>query len=82
MRSRNIKSNVIKLFGIGYAMGEWDNLLNHLKNESYKEEDILKAGLIIRNEKNDTYYDRFRNRVIFPIFDVKKNNRVRGKSIG
>jgi len=72
LRSRNIKSNVIKLFGIGYAMGEWDNLLNHLKNESYKEEDILKAGLIIRNEKNDTYYDRFRNRVIFPIFDVKK----------
>lgn len=72
LRSRNIKSNVIKLFGIGYAMGEWDNLLNHLKNEGYKEEDILKAGLIIRNEKNDTYYDRFRNRVIFPIFDVKK----------
>jgi len=68
LRSRNIKSNVIKLFG----MGEWDNLLNHLKNEGYKEEDILKAGLIIRNEKNDTYYDRFRNRVIFPIFDVKK----------
>ena len=72
LRSRNIKSNVIKLFGIGYAMGEWDNLLNYLKNEGYKEEDILKAGLIIRNEKNDTYYDRFRNRVIFPIFDVKK----------
>ncbi|MDD4088237.1 MAG: DNA primase [Tissierellia bacterium] len=70
--SRNIKPGVIKLFGIGYANDEWDNLLNYLKNEGYKVEDILKTGLIIKNEKNNTYYDRFRNRVIFPIFDVKK----------
>jgi len=72
LNSRNIKSNVIKMFGIGYANDEWDNLLNYLKNIGYKIEDILKAGLIIKNEKNNTYYDRFRNRVIFPIFDIKK----------
>jgi DNA primase len=72
LSSRNIKSNVIKLFGIGYANGEWDNLLNYLKNEGYSEEDILKTGLIIKNKNNNTYYDRFRNRVIFPIFDVNK----------
>jgi DNA primase len=70
--SRKINSDVIKSFGIGYAIDGWDNLLNYLKNEGYKEEDILKTGLIIWNDKNNTYYDRFRNRIIFPIFDIKK----------
>ena len=70
--SRNIKSDVIKSFGIGYAIDEWDNLLNYLKNEGYNEEDILKTGLIIWNDKKNTYFDRFRNRIIFPIFDIKK----------
>jgi DNA primase len=72
LNSRNIKADVIKMFGIGYAIDEWDNLLNYLKNKGYKVEDILKTGLIISKEKNGTYYDRFRNRVIFPIFDIKK----------
>jgi DNA primase catalytic core len=70
--SRKINSDVIKSFGIGYAIDGWDNLLNYLKNEGYKEEAILKTGLIIWNDKNNTYYDRFRNRIIFPIFDIKK----------
>ena len=72
LKSRNIDTNVIKMFGIGYAIDEWDNLLNYLKNKGYKVEDISKTGLIINSEKKDTYYDRFRNRVIFPIFDIKK----------
>ncbi len=70
--SRKINKEVIKLFGIGYANNEWDNLLNNLKNKGFQEEDILKTGLIIKNQKNNSYYDRFRNRVMFPIFDVKK----------
>ncbi len=72
LKSRKIYIEVIKSFGIGYANDEWDNLLNYLKNKGYNETDILKTGLIIKNEKNNSYYDRFRNRVIFPIFDVKK----------
>lgn len=71
LQSRKIYPEVIKLFGLGYANKEWDNLLNYLKNKGYREEDILKTGLIIKNDKN-RYYDRFRNRVIFPILDVKK----------
>jgi len=71
--SRKIDVNVIKKFGIGYANNEWDNLLKHLLEKGYKEEEILKTGLIIKNEKRNSYYDRFRNRVIFPIFDIKKN---------
>ena len=72
LNSRKIYAEVIKSFGIGYANDEWDNLLKYLKNKGYSEDDILKTGLIIRNEKNNSYYDRFRNRIMFPIFDIKK----------
>ena len=70
--SRNIDINVIKKFGIGYANNEWDNLLKHLLEKGYTEEEILKTGLIIKKEDKNRCYDRFRNRVIFPIFDIKK----------
>lgn len=70
--SRKIDFNVIKMFGIGYANDEWDNLLKHLLEKGYVEEEIQKTGLIIKVENKNKYYDRFRNRVIFPIFDIKK----------
>lgn len=70
--SRKIDFNVIKMFGIGYANAEWDNLLRHLLEKGYKEEEIQKTGLIIKVKDKNRYYDRFRNRVIFPIFDTKK----------
>ena len=71
LKSRKIDINVIKKFGIGYAINQWDNLLKYLTNKGYIEEDILKTGLIIKNQNSNSYYDRFRNRVMFPIFDVK-----------
>ena len=70
---RNIDQNIIKKFGIGYTVNQWDNLLIYLKKKGYKEEEILKTGLIIYNEKRNSYYDRFRNRIIFPILDIRKN---------
>lgn len=73
LKKRNIDQNIIKKFGIGYTVNQWDNLLIYLRNKGYKEEDILKTGLIIYNEKRNSYYDRFRNRIIFPIFDIRKN---------
>lgn len=71
LRSRKIDIDVIKKFGIGYAINQWDNLLKYLTAKGYIEDDILKTGLIIKNQKNNSYYDRFRNRVMFPIFDIK-----------
>lgn len=73
LQKRNININIIKKFGIGYTVNQWDNLLAHLKRKGYKEEEILKTGLIIAREKKDGHYDRFRNRIMFPIFDIKKN---------
>jgi DNA primase len=69
--SRKIDASVIKMFGIGYASPEWDNLLKHLLAKGFNEEEILDAGLILKN-KNGGCYDRFRDRIIFPIFDIKK----------
>jgi DNA primase len=71
LKSRKIDINVIKKFGIGYAINQWDNLLKYLTHKGYIEEDILKTGLIIKKQNENSYYDRFRNRVMFPIFDVK-----------
>ncbi len=72
LKSRKIDIDVIKKFGIGYAINQWDNLLKYLTSKGYVEEDILKTGLIIKNQDKNSYYDRFRNRVMFPIFDVRK----------
>lgn len=71
LKSRKIDGNVIKKFGIGYAINKWDNLLKYLTGKGYTEEDIFKTGLIVKRQKQDGFYDRFRNRVMFPIIDVK-----------
>lgn len=72
LNSRKITVDVIKTFGIGYSIGEWDNLLKYLYKRGYKEEDIVKSGLVIKNEQKKIIYDRFRNRIMFPIFDIRK----------
>ena len=74
--NRGIKESTIKRFGLGYANDSWNNLLYHLKNKGYKEDLLIDAGLVLKSEKKGTLYDRFRNRVMFPVFDV------RGKVIG
>ncbi|WP_315116839.1 DNA primase [uncultured Clostridium sp.] len=68
---RGLSSRTINRFGLGYALDSWDSLLKHLKGKGYTELDMLSAGLILKN-KNDRYYDRFRNRIIFPVFDYRK----------
>lgn len=72
---RGISENTIRKFGLGFSLNSWDSLLKFLKVRGYKEQDILDAGLIIKKEKGG-FYDRFRNRIIFPVFDYK------GKVIG
>ncbi|WP_207751697.1 DNA primase [Clostridium rhizosphaerae] len=73
--NRGISENTIRHFGLGFAPDSWNGLMNFLKHKGYTELDMLNAGLIIKNQ-NNRFYDRFRNRVIFPVFDYK------GKVIG
>jgi len=68
--NRGITEKLIRNFGLGYSNDSWNSLLNYLKKKGYSELDILNAGLIIKSPKG-TFYDRFRNRVMFPVFDYK-----------
>lgn len=70
LKKRDIDQNDINKFQIGYAADEWQLLLNFLKKRDFSLDLIHKAGLITKG-KNNSYYDKFRNRVIFPIY----NNR-------
>ena len=56
---------------MGFAPNEWDALLKYLKSKGISEELMLKAGLIIAREGKSGYYDRFRNRIVFPILDIQ-----------
>lgn len=76
LQNRNINRKVISQFGLGYALDSWNSIYNYLKEKGYREEDIEKAGLIGRRKDNTGYYDKFRNRIVFPIIDIK--NRVIG----
>ncbi|MBI5124015.1 MAG: DNA primase, partial [Candidatus Omnitrophica bacterium] len=68
--SRGIGEEVVKKFKIGYAPDGWDGLLNFFQKKNIKGAILEKAGLVISNEKGG-WYDRFRKRLIFPIFDLK-----------
>lgn len=69
LADRGINSKAQKLFSIGCAVDSWDALSSYLQGKGYKAEEIKKSGLITRGTKN--YYDVFRNRIIFPIFNMR-----------
>lgn len=71
-KKRNLDSLTVKSFWLGFARDEWTGLFEHLKAKGYTEGDIFDAGLVKRHESG-RYYDTFRNRIMFPIFDTKKN---------
>lgn len=70
--NRGIQKKAQQYFGLGYVPDQWHDLLNHLKKLGFEEKEIEETGLIIKSETKGNYYDRFRNRIIFPIFDLKK----------
>lgn len=67
---RGLTPETIKLFRLGYAFDKWDSLLSHLRLKGVPLAQIEKAGLI-NVKSSGGYYDRFRHRIIFPIFDIK-----------
>ncbi len=78
LEKRNLTSKVIERFGIGYSSNSWDSLLSYFSEEDiFTLPDIEKAGLLIQKESNSlNYYDRFRGRLMFPIFN--ENDKVVG----
>lgn len=68
---RGLSLKTIKHFGLGYSPNSWYSLIKHLKSLGYNLSDMLAAGVVRKGEKS--YYDYFRNRVMFPIIDVRGN---------
>ena len=72
---RGITEESIKKWRLGYSPDAWQGLSDFLVSQGYQRGEIEKAGLVVKNEKGN-YYDRFRGRIIFPIFDL--NSQVIG----
>ena len=70
LNQRGFTASDLKKFYLGYAPARWDSLLKFLLKKGFTLEEIEKAGLVSRG-KSGNYYDRFRDRVIFPIFNIR-----------
>jgi DNA primase len=73
LRNRGLSNKIIKKFGLGFSKDSWSNLKEFLLSKGYNEEELLECGLILKNKDGSNTYDRFRNRVMFPIFDYRGN---------
>lgn len=71
LKKRGIDEELSKEIGLGYAPESWDSLYNFLLKKKIDINLAVKAGLLVQRESGDGYYDRFRDRVMFPIFDIR-----------
>jgi DNA primase len=71
LAERGLKESTIKIFGLGYALDGWRHLKNHLEQRRLPLKSAKEAGLIIaKDDRSDMLYDRFRNRLMFPVKDI------------
>ncbi len=71
---RGMSKSILTTFGVGYAPDGWDNLIRAMKAKGYTDQELIDAGLVTVSQKNNTkIFDRFRDRLMFPIIDVRGN---------
>ena len=70
LKERGLKASAINKWRLGYSPDKWRSLTDFLQSRGYREEEIVNCGLAIKKEDDQNIYDRFRNRIIFPIFDL------------
>lgn len=73
LEERGIDVATQETFGIGFAPEAWEHVATFLREKHFTEKEIFQAGLTVKSEKRDGYYERFRNRIMFPIADVHGN---------
>ena len=73
LRSRGIDEGTCRRFQIGYAPDKWDSVVNLLKGLGADDELMIQSGLVSKNEEKNRIFDRFRNRIIFPVLDDRGN---------
>lgn len=72
LSQRQISSQTATKFGLGYAHNSWDRLRNAMKQQGFSDAEMFDAGLVKRG-KNGGFYDAFRDRLVFPVVDVRGN---------
>ncbi len=73
MAKRGLSPQTVTRFGLGFAPNRWTALMDAMTAKGFTKEELLEAGLVLKNEKRGTLYDRFRNRLMFPIIDIRGN---------
>jgi len=69
LKKRGLSREIIDTFRLGYAQEGWDHLLNFFSKKGIPPTTVEKSGLIVQRKNQDGFYDRFRGRIIFPIFE-------------
>ena len=70
---RGMTKGILTTFGVGYAPDSWDSLVKAMLAKGYTEEELKESGLVTVSQKNGRIFDRFRDRLMFPIIDVRGN---------
>ena len=73
IRKRGLSVNTVTRFGLGFAPNQWTALMDAMTAKGYEKAELLEAGLVLKHKEKGTFYDRFRNRLMFPIIDVRGN---------
>ena len=70
---RGMPKSILTKFGIGYAPDSWTDLVDYLRSKNYSDQELRDSGLVTVSQKNGNLFDRFRDRLMFPIIDVRGN---------
>lgn len=71
--SRGLSDRTIRHFGLGFADDDWSSLCQHLHSKGFKDNELIAANLAVQRKNGKGIYDRFTNRVMFPIIDLRGN---------
>ena len=70
---RGMSRSILTTFGVGYAPDSWDSLVKAMRAKGYTDQELRESGLVTVSKKNGNLFDRFRDRLMFPIIDVRGN---------
>ena len=71
LRERGFTEEIIKQFNLGFAPDSWDYVIKQARMYEYTEDELIDSGLVVQKEESKNVYDRFRNRIIFPIWNER-----------
>ena len=72
-RNRGMSKSILTTFGVGYAPNTWDAMVKAMRTKGYTDQELIDSGLVTVSKKNGNLFDRFRDRLMFPIIDVRGN---------